>query len=342
MIINKIKIYLLLQIIKYFVLILFIFLSVAWLLQITRLFTLTNFLHIQVFDVILLSFYLIPNIITIITPFILIFGLLLCFIKLNRDNELIAILSLGFGLKPFKNALTFFCCVVIFIFTLLNFYISPKIYETYKIKEYELRNTLDFNKIAFSNFLNLNNNTILDFDKKNNEYTNIFISFNDEKENIVFAKKGKIFSENSKYNFKLSDGFKISINKNKEVEKLEFLNYILKIDSKDIINKNIVDKNTFTIFDDYQSNNYLNISFKIMDILLIVFIIFFFYKQNLRNINFKTKNNIYFCLSCIFILIINQILKNSEISAYNYNILIFILIFVSIIISSIINKYEKN
>ena len=93
-------------------------------------------MHIEIFDIILLSFYLIPNLITVIIPFILIFGLLLCFIKLNKDNELIAILSLGFGLKPFKNTLIFFCLIIIiFFFTLLNFYLAPKIYEKYKIKE---------------------------------------------------------------------------------------------------------------------------------------------------------------------------------------------------------------
>ena len=47
--------------------------------------------------------------------------------------------------------------------------------------------------MAFSNFLNLNKTTILDFKKNNNEYQDIFISFNDEKENIVYAKKGNIF-----------------------------------------------------------------------------------------------------------------------------------------------------
>ena len=39
----------------------------------------------------LLSFYLIPNIITVILPFILIFTFLLCFIKLNKDNEFVAL-----------------------------------------------------------------------------------------------------------------------------------------------------------------------------------------------------------------------------------------------------------
>ena len=71
--IDKIKIYLFFQITKYFILILFIFLSIAWLLQITRLFTVTNFLNIEVLDILLLSVYLIPNLITVILPFILIY-----------------------------------------------------------------------------------------------------------------------------------------------------------------------------------------------------------------------------------------------------------------------------
>ena len=35
------------------------------------------------------------------------------FIKLNRDNELISILSLGLGLKAFKTSLMFFCISII-------------------------------------------------------------------------------------------------------------------------------------------------------------------------------------------------------------------------------------
>ena len=163
---SKINYYLLTQISKFFFLILFIFLSVAWLLQITRLFTITNFMHINIIDIILLSFYLIPNLISIITPFILIFGLLLCFIKLSKDNELIAILSLGLGLKPLKYSLFIFSFIVFIFFTFLNLYIAPKIYEKYKIKEFDLRNNLDFNNMVFSNFLNINKTTILDFKKK--------------------------------------------------------------------------------------------------------------------------------------------------------------------------------
>ena len=342
MIIDKIKIYLFLEIIKNFTLVLFIFLSVAWLLQITRLFTITNFLHIEIIDIFFLSLYLIPNLITVIVPFILIFALLLCFVKLNRYNELIVIASLGLGLKPFKSSLILFFISIIIIFVSLNVYFAPKVYEIYKLKEFELRNTIDFKKMEFSNFLNLNKTTILDFDKNNNEYEDIFISFNDEKENIVYAKKGNIINENNLYKFILSDGFKISIDKNKQIEKLEFLSYILKIDNKDISKNIIFDKNTLTIIDDYKSKNFLNISFKVVDIFLIIFILLFFYINNLKELNFKSFNNIYFSGSCICILIINQILKNSEITIYNY-----LFIFISLIISSLIilrfkKKYEKN
>ena len=337
---KKINIYLFTQIFKYFFLVLFIFLSVAWLLQITRLFTITNFMHINILDVILLSFYLIPNIITVIIPFILIFGLLLSFIKLNRDNELIAIVSLGMGLRPFKNTLIFFSLIIIIFFTSLNFYFAPKIYEDYKNHEYDLRNTLDFNNMIFSNFLNINKTTILDFKKKNNEYYDIFLSFNDGKENIVYAKKGNIFNNNNNYNFQLSNGFKISIDNQRQIEKLEFLNYVLKVENN---NKNIGkvnDKNTLTIFDDLDTKNYLNISFKLFDIILVFYILVFFYFNNLKKINFTTNNNIYFSLICITILIINQILKNAEIVLLNYILIIFFIILVSSIMSFIKLKYE--
>ncbi len=337
---NKINLYLFTQIFKYFFLVLFIFLSVAWLLQITRLFTITNFMHISVLDIIFLSIYLIPNLVTVIIPFILIFGLLLTFIKLNRDNELIAILSLGMGLRPFRNTIMLFSTIILILFSLLNFYFSPKIYEKYKNHEYELRNTLDFNNMAFSNFLNLNKTTILDFKKKNNEYFDIFISFNDDKENIVYAKKGNIFNDNNNYNFQLSNGFKLSIDKQKQIEKLEFQNYILKVENNNINIVRVDDKNTLTIFDDLKNKNFLNISFKLLDIILIVYILIFFYLNNLKKINFSTKNNIYFSLICIIILIINQILKNSEIIVISYLLILFFTILILTILSIIKVKYE--
>lgn len=338
----KINTYLSLQICKYFFLILFIFLSISWILQLTRLLTITNFINIETIDIIILSFYLIPNIITIIVPFILIFGLLLCFIKLNNDNELIAILSLGQGLKHFKKVFVFFSFGIVIFFSVLNFYISPKIYEQYKIKEFNLRNTIDFNKMTYTNFLNVNKTTILDFNKVENGYEDIFISFKDKKDNLIYAKKGNIYFENNEYNFQLFNGFKISINNEEQIEKLEFLNYLLKIENKSIKIKKINDKNTFTIFDDLKSKNHINIAFKVVDLILILFVIILFYYYNLRNLNFKTNNNIFFSLICVVVLILNQILKNSQVNILNYSLVIFVIVGFSLIITFFKYRYEKN
>ncbi len=340
MLLNKINQYLFIMISKYILLILFVFLSVAWLLQITRLFTITNFLHIEILDVFFLSIYLIPNLITVIVPFILIFGLLLCFLKLNKDNELIAILSLGFGLQPFKKTLIFFSLLIMIFFMILNLYLAPIVYEKYKFKENQLRNTINFNKMTFSNFLDLNNDTVLDFKRKNNEYNEIFINFTDDKENIIFAKKGNIINRDNEYNFQLTNGFKISIDNNKQIEKLEFLNYVLKIENKNFTNSRVIDNNTLTIIDDFNSKNYLNISFKLLDIILLIFIIIFFYFNNLKKINFTSGNNIYFVSLSIIIIIMNQMLKNSDIILNNYITVMSLMIFSIFVISYLKKKYE--
>ena len=337
---SLINYYLFTQILKNFFLILFIFLSVAWILQITRLFTVTNFIHVEILEILFLSLYLIPNIITIILPFIIIFGLLLCFVKLKKDNELISILSLGFGLRPFKITILLFSIVIIINFIFLSLYISPKIYEQYKIKELEMRNKLDFNNIKVSNFLNLDNSTIIDFKKGRDEYFDIMISYTDSKENLIYAKRGNIINENDQYRFELINGFKISIDNKEQVEKLEFLNYILKIDNKNILNNEINDNNTYTIFDDLDSKNYINIIFKITDFIILIYIIFLFYTNHLKDINFNTSNNIYYSLSCIFVLITNQVLKNSNITINKYTISILSIIIISLTFTYFKKKYE--
>ena len=131
--VNRINMYVFFNILKSCTLIFFIFISIAWLLQLTRLFTLTNLIQVDILNVIFLSFYLIPNLISVILPFIIIFGILLCFIKLQKDKEIIAIYSLGMQLKPIKFSLILFSLLLIIFYISLNFYFSPKIYEKYKV-----------------------------------------------------------------------------------------------------------------------------------------------------------------------------------------------------------------
>ncbi len=326
----KIDRYILINLIKSFTLIFFIFVSIAWLLQLTRLFTLTNFIQIDILSIVYLSFFIIPNLVTTILPFILIFSVLLCFIRLNRDKEIIAIFSLGMQLKPIKYCLFIFTLFLVIFYLALNSILSPIIYEKYKIQEFELRNTLNFNKMVFSNFIKINKDTVIDFKKNQNLYENIFISYFDQKESIIFAKNGFIVNENDKFIFQLNKGFKLNIN-NSEIEKLEFDNYILKINTNNSIEFKNDDKNTFTIFDDISNKNYLNISYKFFDIIICIFIIYIFYKNNIINLNFGIKNNIIFIFSSIILLIINQLLRNSETDIYTYFISLLVIIFATLI-----------
>ena len=336
---NRINIYVFFQIIKSCSLVFFIFTSIAWLLQITRLFSVTYLIQIDILNIIYLSIFLIPNLLSIILPFILIFGILLTFIKLNKDKEIIAMYSMGMKLVPIKYALVFFTLIITFVYFLLNFYFSPKIYEIYKNKEFELRNTINFDKIVSSNFLKLNKDTTIDFVKKGNTFHDIFISFNDKKNNIIYSKKGILNSADNRFVFKLIDGFKLSVNENNEIEKLEFENYIFRIDRITNVSSNY-DRNTLTIFDDIKNEDYLNISFKFFDILLTILIIFIFYKNNILNINFTLKNNLLFIIISIILLIVNQFFKTSNINIINYSSILVFLSIITIIFIHFKNKYE--
>jgi len=337
---NKINLYVFIQILKSCTLIFFIFLSISWLLQLTRLLTLTNLIQIDLLNVIYLSLFLIPNLLTVIIPFILIFGILLCFIKLNRDKELTAIYTLGLELKPIKYSFAFFSILIFIFYLLLNLYFSPIIYEKYKLKEFELRNTINLDRIVISNFLKLNENTIIDFKKNNNSYEDLFISYKDEKENIIFAKKGFISDDKNQYIFQLNDGFKISINNNEEIEKLEFKKYVLKFNNENIIEFNNYDRNTLTLFDNLATKNYLNILFSFSDVYFALLILIFFYYNNITKINLNLKNNIFFIIVSVTLLIINTIIKNYSIEINFYIMIIFALTFIILSIIKLKGKYE--
>ena len=339
--ITKINLYIFTQIIKSFLLIFFIFLSIAWLLQLTRLLTLTNLIQIDIFNVIYLSLFLIPNLLSVIIPFILIFGILLCFIKLNRDKEVIAIYSLGMQLTPIKFSLIIFSIIIIVFYIMLNSFISPIVYEKYKIKEFDLRNTVNFNKMISSNFLKINDETTVDFKKNKNFFEDIFISNNNNNiDNLIYAKKGIIKTEKENFIFQLNDGFKLSINENNEIEKLAFSDYKLKINTNTNPEFDNYDRNTLTILDDFKNKDYLNISYKFFDIIFSILIIVIFYINNILTINFSLKNNFVFILFSLSILIISQLLKNTGIDFLNYTILCSVLVVITLFLIFFKNKYE--
>ena len=318
---NKINLYIFSQIVKSCTLIFFIFVSIAWLMQISRLFTIMNNLNIEFLDVLSLSFWLIPNLMNVTLPFIIIFGLVLSFLKLDKDKEIIAIFSLGLSTSVIKKPIILLLVISIGISFLLNFILSPYTYDIYKKKEFELRNKIEFDKINISNFIELNNNLLIDFENNNQKFEDILINFKKEENNLIYAKSGTIIEEDNKLIFTLFNGFKLIVT-NDEIEKLKFENYRIEFPG---IKKNIYknfDKNTVGIYELVNYNkdsNKIIIIQRISDILIILSFVVYFYINIVKINNYRYNNFFLFIIFTIFFLITDNFLENTN---FNFNILI--------------------
>ena len=308
---GKINRYIFTEISKGCSLVFFIFLSISWLLQFTRLISLTNLIQVDILTILYLSLFLIPNLAAIIMPFVIMFGFIITFIKLHKDRELISIFSLGLNINSLLKPITTFSLIILSILIILNFYVSPQVYKNYKIKEYEIRNEINFEKIIISNFIEINENTFLDFKKEDQQFKEVFIKFLDKNNNMIYAKNADISQKENKFIFNLINGFKITILENNKIEKLEFDNYRLEILNTSYQEYDNFDNNTFDIFEDLKNKNYINAIYKITDSFLVILIIIFFYNYNIAGYRLNIKNLITYIAYSSSILVVNQILKNS-------------------------------
>tara|TARA_B100000745_G_scaffold209121_1_gene138297 strand:- start:398 stop:1414 length:1017 start_codon:yes stop_codon:yes gene_type:complete len=335
---KKINLYVFIQIIKSCTLVFFIFISIAWLLQISRLFSYLNNLQIDFVNVLFLSFFLIPNLINVTLPFIIIFGLIIAFIKFDKDKEIIAIFSLGLSIKEILKPFFLISIITIFLYLFLNLFFSPYIYDKYKQKEFDLRNSINLDNINISNFIQLDENLILDFSKKEDVFEDVFIRFIGENENIVFAKKARIIKEPKKFIFNLAEGFKLSFMNNK-IEKLEFENYKLNFPLKNENNYNNYDKNTLTLFNLIKYKDYKSMIERMFDTLILLTVIIFFYFNNIKDNKFSINHIFIYLFLSILIIIFQNIIKNLDFSL-QFSFLLNIINFSIIYLFMLINKFK--
>lgn len=335
---KKINLYVFIQIIKSCTLVFFIFISIAWLLQISRLFSYLSNLKIDFVNVLFLSFFLIPNLINVTLPFIIIFGLIIAFIKFDKDKEIIAIFSLGLSIKEILKPFFLISIITIFLYLFLNLFFSPYIYDKYKQKEFDLRNSINLDNINISNFIQLDENLILDFSKKEDVFEDVFIRFIGENENIVFAKKARIIKEPKKFIFNLSEGFKLSFMNNK-IEKLEFENYKLNFPLKNENNYNNYDKNTLTLFNLIKYKDYKSMIERMFDTLILLTVIIFFYFNNIKDNKFSINHIFIYLFLSILIIIFQNIIKNLDFSL-QFSFLLNIINFSIIYLFMLINKFK--
>ena len=334
---KKINLYIFIEIIKSCTLVFFIFISIAWLLQISRLFSYLSNLQIEFVNVLFLSFFLIPNLINVILPFIIIFGLIIAFVKFDRDKEILAIFSLGLSIKEILKPFFIISIVITIFYLFLNLFFSPYVYEIYKKKEFNLRNSINLDNINISNFIQLDENLILDFSKKDDVFKDVFIRFIGENENIVFAKNATIIKETKNFIFNLSEGFKLSFIDNK-IEKLEFENYRLNFPLKNINIYNNYDKNTLTLINLIKHKDYNIMIERFFDTLVLITLIIFFYFNNIKDNNFSINNILLYLFLSILVIIFQNIIKNLDIKlqlSFLLNLINFSIIYLFILINKL-------
>ena len=269
---NRINLYIFSQIIKSCTLVFFIFVSISWLMQISRLFTVMSHLQINSLDILSLSLLMIPNLINVTLPFLLIFGLVLTFVKLSKDKEIIAMYSIGFSINEIKKPIILIIITSIILSVFLSFILSPLAYDLYKQKEFNLRSAVNFDKIDYSNFIKFNEDVIIDFDNVDNNFKNILINITGENEILIFSSSGNIYQTDNKVNFELINGFKAEI-KDNNIENLKFDTYLASfpLDEKKMYIKS--DPNTLSLFELLKEENKNNRSIiyqRIIDTLIIL------------------------------------------------------------------------
>ena len=301
---NKINLYLFSQIMKSCILVFFIFVSIAWLLQLSRLFSVMSHLQINSLEIIYLSLLMIPNVINVILPFLMIFGFVLSFVKLSKDKEIIAMYSVGLSINEIKKPIILIILITIILSLYISFIFSPFTYDMYKKKEFDLRSGINFEKIDFSNFIKFNKDLTIDFENEKGQFKNILINIAGENEILIYGNKGEINQTNDKISFKLIDGFKTEI-KDNNIENLKFDIYFANfpLDEKKIYIKsdpNVLD--LFELLNDGKNN--IIIYQRLIDSLIILSLCLFFYINIIKKNNYRLSNQLFFIsvsIICLFI-----------------------------------------
>lgn len=329
---KKIELYLLKQILKSFFLIFFIFIGISWLLQISRLLNLIVVNKIPFYNVFLLSINVMPNTIISIAPFIIFITILFVCIKLNKDKELIAVYTLGINKIKIIKPFIVFSILALISSLILSFYVSPYSYENYKKDEFDLRTNLDIKNIGLNNFFDFNNEIILNFEKDEENFVNLFIFQTNPNKNIILAAKSEMDLVNNKLNLKLYDGFKAEVNKEKN-EVLVYDKYNMQLN----LNKNEVyddsDTNTHDIKKLFQNKNFAIINQRFVDALLLLSLVFLITSYLLINLKFNFKNFLSISIISILMIFFDNILGNFSLN----NNLIFLLMYLNLLIPIIIN-----
>ena len=271
---NKIYKYFFTEIFKSFITILFALSAIAWTVRAVNFLDLVVENGHSISTYLFFSFLNITNIMTKFIPLSFLLALALSIIKFEKQNELIALWSMG--LNKIKVANLFF--LISFLFLLIQLCFATFITPSSLNKSRELVRQSDFDSISsiikVNDFSDSFKNITFFVEKKNmnNEMENIFIRDEshyfkgivaDSKDSVnitIMAKKGIL--NNKK--IILENGLIQTQNKNKEINNVNFSKTTLHLDSltpRGIIKPKLQETPTHQLFRClFKKNNHLDVS----------------------------------------------------------------------------------
>ena len=201
-----------------------------------------------------------PKIIHRIIPFVFFISLFYQITQYESKNELLIFWTNGISKLNFINVIILYSLLIALFQIILGGYISPK--SQYEAKNYIRNSNIDFfpSLIKEGKFIDTVKNLTIFIEKKDQfgNYENIFLNDNLDTDDqgelanqVIYAKRGALYSNSKNRFFRLFDGHMINTNKNKittiAFEKIDF--NLSKYESKTTTSPKIQTLDSKVLFD---------------------------------------------------------------------------------------------
>ena len=176
-----------------------------------------------------------PKILALLLPLISFVAIVYTYQKLKSESELIVIETFGLSKLFLILPAIIFGSIIALILLLIEVYISPNNYKTFKTFQSDLRNNFVMSTLQVGSFLNPIKGLTVYIDKasKNGTVENILIhdTRNKEVESTILAKQGILSNFENKANIIVFNGSRYVYNKkNKKTSILNFSKYEFQIE----------------------------------------------------------------------------------------------------------------
>ncbi len=232
----------------------FVFVGIIWLSQSFKTIKLIINKGAGLLEFFILSAYSLPSWLLIAIPFGTFAGCMISYLKLQNDQEILVMKSVG--INPFKLSKPAFFIAILasIILFIISHIIMPKTYKNFKVLQNEIRNNSESLIIRDNIFIDLNKfqTIFINSLKDNNQLEEIFIQDRSDPKFVVefFAQKGNLNFENNIL-LSMQDGTRISTDSKGRTTILNFKSYDIEIkqESEKKSTSRVVEYNEYNFFE---------------------------------------------------------------------------------------------